>query len=92
MVVDLSEFKYKANLIQSKNYKARTRDGLVKQNFLQWGPNEGGGHDLDGSKLCILIIYMLYIRCSNCMAWARGGISPPVKVGGCGGAFRLTFV
>ena len=24
------------------------------------------------------------------MAWARGGISPPARVGGCGGAFELS--
>jgi len=53
------------------------------------GPNEGGGHDLEGSKLCILIIYMLYISCSNYMVRARRGISPLVKVGGCGRASRV---
>jgi len=26
------------------------------------------------------------------MAWARGGINPPVKVGGCGGASYLTDI
>ena len=70
------------------------RADLTKKNTSGWHtkffvirPNEGGAHGLDCIELFLLNIYMLYSGFSDYMLWGWGWIDPPVKVGGCGGAF-----
>ena len=58
--------------------------------FFVIGPNEGRARGLDRIELFLLNIYMLYSGFSDYMLRGWGQIDPPVKVGGCGGAFWTT--
>ena len=84
--------------IRGPEYETRPKGPIsLKKNTSGWytkifviGPNEGGARGLDLIELFLLNIYMLYSGFSDYMLRGWGRIDPPVKVGGCGGAFWTT--